>query len=314
LPADGSFNWSTAIASFKFAGCGQNLTPTTTTVSSSTNPSTYGQQVTFTATVSPSAATGTVQFFDGSTSLGTSSVSGGGTASLSTSILSAASHSITAAYSGDSIYSGNTSPALTQTVNKATTSTAVTSSLNPSTYAQSVTFTATVSPSAATGTVQFFDGSTSLGTAPLSGGKASLSTSSLSVGSHSITASYGGDSNDAPSTSNTLTQTVNPTGADFTISVSPPSQTVTRGSSTSYTVTVTPVNSFTGNVSLSVSGLPARATGSFTPPSITITGGSGSSTLTVLTSRNTQRGTSNLTITGTSGSLTHSFVVKLTVN
>ncbi|PYU88411.1 MAG: hypothetical protein DMG26_08460 [Acidobacteria bacterium] len=101
------------------------------------------------------------------------------------------------------------------------------------------------------------------------------------------------------------------TGGDFSISASPPSQTVTRGASTTYTVTVTPSGGFTGTVTFSVSGLPRHATGSFSPPSVT---GSGSSTLTVSTAKSTARGTFTLTLTGTSGSLTHSAAVTLTVN
>ena len=65
-----------------------------------------------------------------------------------------------------------------------------------------------VSPSGATGTVTFLDGSTSLGTGTLSGGIASLSTSSLSLGTHFIRAQYSGDSSYAGSTSTVLTQTV----------------------------------------------------------------------------------------------------------
>ena len=72
---------------------------------------------------------------------------------------------------------------------------------------QSVTLTATVTSQSGTntptGTVTFYNGSTSLGTATLgSTGTATLSTTTLPVGSDSITASYGGDSNDAGSTSN----------------------------------------------------------------------------------------------------------------
>src|SRR5207237_9172797 len=66
----------------------------------------------------------------------------------------------------------STSGAVTQTVNAAATSTGLTSSPNPSTFGQSVALTATVSPSAATGTVTFKDGSTSLGTGTLSRSKA----------------------------------------------------------------------------------------------------------------------------------------------
>jgi hypothetical protein len=129
-------------------------------------------------------------------------------ATFNTSSLGAGSHSITGVYNGNSNYTGSTSFALTQTVNKANTTTTLTSSPNPSNKGQNVTFTATVSPSAATGTVQFFDGATSLGTATLTGGKVTLSTSSLSPGSHSITATYSGDANDNGSTSSVLTQTV----------------------------------------------------------------------------------------------------------
>ena len=100
---------------------------------------------------------------------------------------------------------------------------------------------------------------------------------------------------------------------DFSISATPSSQTVTQGNPASYTVTSTPLNGFTGNVSLSVTaGLPAGASASFSPNPIT--GGSGSSTLTVTTSTSTPAGTYTLTITGTSGSLTHTATVTLVVN
>ena len=91
----------------------------TTTVSSGLNPSTYGASVTFTATVSPSDATGTVTFKDGATTLGTGTLSGG-TATYSTSDLSVSSHTITAEYAGDSGYAASAASPLTQTVNKAT--------------------------------------------------------------------------------------------------------------------------------------------------------------------------------------------------
>jgi Bacterial Ig-like domain (group 3) len=71
-----------------------------------------------------------------------------------------------------------------------------------------VTFTATVSPGAATGTVTFVDGTTTLGTAPLSNGIAAFTTSSLSGGTHNITAAYSGDATYGGSTSAALTQVV----------------------------------------------------------------------------------------------------------
>jgi hypothetical protein len=98
---------------------------------------------------------------------------------------------------------------------------------------------------------------------------------------------------------------------DFTISATPASQTVRRGNSTTYTVTVGAVNGFTGTVTLSASGLPNRATATFNPSSIA---GSGSSTLTIRTRNQTPVGTFVLTIRGVSGTLSHSTTVSLTTN
>jgi hypothetical protein len=182
---------------------------TTTALTSSLNPSAYQQQVTFTATVSPSSgATGSVTFMDGATSLGTSALNGSGVATLATSSLGAGTHSITAQYGGDGGHTSSTSSPLSQTVNRTGTTTALTSSSNPSKSGSAVTFTATVSSSTATGTVQFFDGAASLATTPLNGGRASLSTSSLSGGKHAITAVYSGDANFGGSTSAVLSQNV----------------------------------------------------------------------------------------------------------
>jgi hypothetical protein len=235
-------DWSTRIISFQFPSCGGSLVPTTTAVSSSLNPSTSGDNVTFTATVSPAGSTGAVQFFDGASSLGTAALSGG-TASLSTSTLSVASHSIKAVYGGDASHAGSTSPVLTQVVNSGViaTTTALSSSLNPSTFGDNVTFTATVSPAGSTGTVQFFDGASSLGTAALSGGTASLSTSTLSVASHSITAVYSGDASHTGSTSPALTQVVGTSGATATSLVSTPNPS-TFGQSVVLLATVSPTS------------------------------------------------------------------------
>src|SRR5204863_1098642 len=98
------------------------------------------------------------------------------------------------------------------------------------------------------------------------------------------------------------------TPPDFTIDASPPDQTLMAGTSTSYDVTITPLNSFTGAVTLSASGLPAGASGSFTPNPTTT-----SSTFSVTTSTTTPAGTFTVTITGVSGSLTRTTTVMLSV-
>jgi hypothetical protein len=177
--------------------------------SSSLNPSVTGQTVTFTANVYPAAATGTIQFEDGSTVFATVTISSG-SASYSTSTLALGAHTITALYSGDTNYVSAQSSYFTQTVNsKTTTTTTVGSSQNPAFAGAPVTLTATVSPAAATGTMQFLDGATVLGTATIASGSASLTTSTLSQGSHSITAVYSGDATNTTSTSAALTQTIN---------------------------------------------------------------------------------------------------------
>jgi hypothetical protein len=96
-----------------------NKGTTKTMLTASPNPSTPGQQVTFTATVSVASGsgtpTGTVTFIDGGTTIGTGTVSGG-KATFTTSALSSGSHSITAVYSGDASFSGSTSAPLVEQV------------------------------------------------------------------------------------------------------------------------------------------------------------------------------------------------------
>jgi hypothetical protein len=96
-------------------------TPTTTALDTSASPSTYGQSVTFTATVSPPPSGGTVQFYDDGDPLGspvTVSTSTG-MAQCSTSLLAVATHSITAHYSGFGIYLASDATALSQSVDPA---------------------------------------------------------------------------------------------------------------------------------------------------------------------------------------------------
>src|SRR5205814_335076 len=108
--------------------------------------------------------------------------------------------------------------------------------------------------------------------------------------------------------STTVVLIVNPP-PDFTLSASPSSQTVGRGGATSYGVTISPTGGFSGQITLSVSGLPSGANGSFTPNPATA-----SSTLSVTTSTTTPTGTYTVTITGVSGSLTHTTTVALVVD
>jgi hypothetical protein len=189
---------------------------TATALASSLNPSIFGQSVTFTATVTGSAPTGSVQFKNGAANLGLPVTLSGGQATLTTSLLAVGTHPISAVYGGDANNTGSTSATVNQVVNAPAatpTTTGIVSSLDPSMLGQSVTFTATVSGNAPTGTVQFKDGAANLGSpATLSGGQATLTTSSLALGTHPISAVYGGDTNNTGSTSPALNQVVNASG------------------------------------------------------------------------------------------------------
>ena len=188
-----------------------NKASSTTTMTSSQNPSLFGQPLTFTATLSPVAPatgtpTGTVAFFDGGSPIGTATLSAG-VASFTTSALAAGNHTITTNYGGDVNFNGSTG-SLTgnpQVVSKSSSSTAVTASPNPSIFGQSVTFNATVSAVAPgtgtpTGTIVFLDGGSTIGTGTLTAGVATLTTSALTAGNHTITTTYGGDANFSGST------------------------------------------------------------------------------------------------------------------
>ena len=294
---------------------------TTTGISSSANPSTFGQALTFTATVQPAAGgvpTGTVAFFDGGAQIGSATLSGGvAQFTAAGGALASGTHTITARYSGDANFVSSTSGTLAETVTAAPTSTLLTTSANPSVTGHSVTFTATVSSSVAgtqSGTVSFyFDGSsTPAGSATLSAGTAQFSTSSLSVGNHTVVATFASsNSNFQGSSSAALTQQI----SDFSISASPASLTVARSHSGTYTITLSPLSGFTGAVSLSCSGQGSNNTCSISPSQATLNGTSSTqATVTVTIAKNASTGKRTLTFKGTSGTLVHSTTVSLTID
>jgi hypothetical protein len=138
----------------------------TTVVTSSANPSNYGNSVTFTNTVTGitgdgSAPSGTVTFYDGATVIGTATtpVGSSGTVSyytLSISSLTAATHSITASYAGNASYDVSTSGVFSQQVNQMVSTATVTVNNSPATYngsgqAATVTLSGTNTPGSVIG-------------------------------------------------------------------------------------------------------------------------------------------------------------------
>jgi hypothetical protein len=183
---------------------------TTTVVSSSANPSVFGQPVTFTATVSTAGLgtpSGNVQFFDGATPIGGPvALNASGQAQVTTSSLSVGNHTITADYAGNVPSGFNASSgslASGQQVNKANTTTGITSNQsNPVGTGTQVTFTATVSPVAPgagtrTGTVTFSrNGVVICSNVGINvSGQATCNVTFNIAGNYNITAAYSGDTN-----------------------------------------------------------------------------------------------------------------------
>jgi Bacterial Ig-like domain (group 3)/Periplasmic copper-binding protein (NosD) len=204
------------------------LNTSVTSVVSSANPSTFGQQVTFTATVSAGSysgtPTGTVTFIiDGQdqTPVTLALVGGSDQAQFTTSSLSAGSHTVTASYSGDENVSSSTASLPTQTVTGSVrsplaTATTLTSSLDPSKAGLPVTFTADVTAptyqGTPTGTVTFIIDGQAQTPVPLamvgSSDEAQFTSSTLAAGTHTVTASYSGDTKVSSSAGSLPTQTV----------------------------------------------------------------------------------------------------------
>jgi hypothetical protein len=185
----------------------------TTRVATSGSPSFVGQPVTFVARVTSTLGTipdgEPITFYNGTTAMASVALAGG-TASYTTSSLSAKPHYIKAIYTGDAAFRPS-SGAVWQVVIKYPTTTTLTSRPNPSAYGQPVTFTAIVSPGgpfAVTGSVRFMNGTTFLGAMKLQNGQATLKYSKLAAGTHPITAQYLGDAYSAKSTSSVVNQVV----------------------------------------------------------------------------------------------------------
>ncbi len=248
LDANGNASWSsnafavgTHNLSAQYAGDGSNIpdtahttltvnqASTNTSLSAAYNNVTVGSPVPLTATVSSNvgpALTGSVQFLDGTSVLGSAPLGSNGAATLSATTLAPGTHTLLAVYSGDTDNATSTSAPFAETIQQIATVTTLGADVDPLNAGATVHLAAIVrlTPGAATdgaltGTVTFSDGSTTLGTAPLNAsGQATLAVSSLTVGSHSIAAHFSGNTNYAASNSTNLTETVQQTATVTTLS------------------------------------------------------------------------------------------------
>jgi uncharacterized repeat protein (TIGR03803 family) len=237
--------------------------------------------VVMTATVAPSSGNGTptgvVAFFNGSSEVGSSNLSGGvASYDYDPSSLALNTYSITAIYSGDGTFAPSTSSAQTLTVNSLPLAATPTFSPGSGTYgsAQSVTINDTT-----TGATVYY---TNDGTTPTT--SSAIYNGQLTVSSTETLQAIAGASgyNNSAVASATYTISLNP---DYQLAVTPSSLTIVAGQSGTAKFTVTPMNGFNSEVSFTCSGLPSGATCTFAPSSITPSGGNpSSSTLTISTS------------------------------
>jgi len=170
-------------------------TPTTTTVVAAPNPAQVGQQVTFTATISPTPDGGTVQFKVDGSNVGAPVSVVAGKATLQQTYATPGPRVIRAEYSGTAGYEASAGETTLQ-VNKADTTTVLTSTPNPSLVGQPVTLKATVTPTPDGGTVQFNVDGTDVGApVPVVGGVAEYVHTFDSAGVKALTAVYSGTDN-----------------------------------------------------------------------------------------------------------------------
>jgi sugar lactone lactonase YvrE len=250
------------------------------------SPVTYGTVLgsilSATASYSSSALTGTYTYTATPT---------GGTATVvaAATILNAGTYTLTALFTPTDTTDFTTASVQVQlSVNKSTPGIALTSS-NATPFAQNaITFTVAVTstPTVATGTVSFYDGtnSTPLGTSTLAGAVATFTISTLAAGSHSITAIYSGDTNFAALTSSAVTETIQ----DFSLNISTApggttSATVQPGGTATYLLSISPTgaSTFAAAVVLTASGLPTGATYTLTPSTLAAGSGTANVTLTI---------------------------------
>jgi len=215
-----------------------NLIRTVTVLTSTPNPSAFGQSVTFTAVVNPAnllaaraghgkakaaqtaaaVPTGTVTLLEGMAPIGTGTLDAAGHVTIRGVPLVLRTNSIVALYSGDKTFATSESTVYQQVVNPAPSTTVVVASSPTATTGQPITFTASVARQhgvTPTGTVTFLDGQRPLGSSALdASGQATLPVSTLGVGSHTITAVYGGDATFAGSSSTVANVVISPASAD----------------------------------------------------------------------------------------------------
>jgi len=265
---------------------------TTTALTYSPDPPSPGSPITLTATVTPSASgsniaspTGSVTFYDGTTSLGTGTLASG-TATLTATLSPGKTHSLTAKYGGDTNFGSSTSTAQNAAGGTIPSTTGLSSGSYAITYGASDTFTATVAANSSvtttlvpTGLVSFYANGTLLGTGTLVSGTATYTTTALPVGLESITATYAGDTNFAASSSTVYNGvTVSAATGTLTASIAPSPTPYGSTATITATLTLSGGGTPTGTITATV---PGTGGGTYMGTLAGNTGGSATATIVV---------------------------------
>ena len=270
-------------------GLAIQLTPTTTTISI-TSPTTtsfyYGQTLTVTATTTLNSNVGTplgsfMFTVDGAQqpaipfgTTGTTTTTLSATITLSNLTVGAHSVSVSEIFTAPPYLYASSGAALNFSVLKALTTTVLTAVPSSSGASVTTTFTSTTTPgtgSGATGTVNFYSGTTLLNPAPIAinsaTGVASYISPATVFPSNSFTAVYSGDSNFSGSTSVTL----QPSG-NFNLTTPATVVSIPQGGNITNNIVLTPYFGYTGTITPTCSGLPLYTSCSFQPVSAAVSG------------------------------------------
>jgi len=254
----GARGWRAALLALAFAFAGGSswaITTPSVTLSSSLNPSGPSQSTTLTVVVTGTQPTGSIAYYDGANQIASSVLNPPTDTTATTrynlNLTKVGPHTLTAVYSGDGGNAGGTSNAITQKVKVGTaaTTTSLGVAPNPTYVNMWTTLTATVAGNAPAGSVNFYDGPALLGAGPISGGVATFQASFGAAGaSHALKASFLGDTVNAPSDSQVVSENVNNPGPS-TVQAAAQSNSVPIGPVV-FTATVTGPISPTGYVTL----------------------------------------------------------------
>ncbi|WP_139794594.1 beta strand repeat-containing protein [Prescottella equi] len=195
VPLTTTMHYSGTLGSGTYVDKGPTVTvtknTTTTTLAAVAGPVTAGQSVTLTATVTGGSQGDPVDFYDGTTKLGSGTLNASGVATFTWTSTTQGSHSLQARYLGTA--KANPSDSAPQSVSVVVPTSMTVSAPSTALTGTAATLSATVTPSNAVGTVQFKDSGANIGSPQsVSNGTATLQHTFATAGSHSITAEFSG--------------------------------------------------------------------------------------------------------------------------